>query len=157
MSKSNKSQNREYNSQKINKTNSMPFSIDSLPKNLNNLNKEDIDFLKKIVKQKGLNFKDYLNKEVSLELSCYLKNTKVDISKLNENILEVLEGIVFKNRIQVKNLNIFIKDIEKDPFNSGSPFIGIVLRKIRKPTNEEIQNKRSQFEQIISNIRELEN
>ncbi len=133
----------------------MPFTIVCLPHLLNKLSNEDIDFLKITIKQNGVDFRGYFNKELSLELSCYLSDTNVDITKLSENVIKIIEGIAFKHRRQIKKLDIFIKDIKSDPFNSGSPFIGVVLREIKKLTKEETQEKRAKFNQIMDSLKEL--
>ncbi len=131
----------------------LPFAIE-LPYNLSKISNIDIHFFRKTLENKRIKSNWFFNKELFVELSCYLNSTNTDILRLGDIVLQILEGLAFKNRIQIKKLDILIKDIKKDPFNRCSPFIGVVLREIKELTEKEIQEKRIKYDLAIGGLNE---
>jgi len=142
---------------KIEKPEYLAFPIELIPNSFKKEDKEIISLMHKYLKKKLVKSKDdFYNENVILELECKLQNTNDSLDKIRKFVLEVLEGSVLKNRKQIKGIKIEISDINKDQFNyTGAytlPFIGVVMRKNLVLNEEEIKNKRADFNDKMREI-----
>ena len=108
------------------------FALDPIPKNFDRITKKDILFLKKMIKDKNLKqIKSHYNVSLTCQLDVYLEDTRQNADSIIGAMMNVFEGVVFKNRKQVKEIKIKIIDVKKDPYNEGA-FIGVVIRKFEE-------------------------
>lgn len=126
------------------------FPIEAIPKSFKNFIKKEKDIIKLMIKKKGFVFKDCFNKNLKLEIDCYLKNDSYELIEIINWTYWLLEGFAFKDRKQIKELKIFVKDVKKDPFNSdGQPFIGIVVKTLKKFNKQEFIKRKNEFEKTV--------
>lgn len=107
-----------------------PFALEILPKSFKKVSTKELKFIRETIKQKSGRENRFFNNKLLMEIDCYLKDCNIDSSDILKFLMFVCEGLLFKKKEQIKNIKFSIKDIAKDPYNSGNPFIGIVLRKV---------------------------
>ena len=132
-------------------------SIDILPKSFKKTDRKLISLLKKYFQRRWIKVReDFYNENVSLDIECKVNNINEPLDKIKEFVLDVLENSILKHRNQVKKIKIKIEDINKDPHNYygkyTSPFIGICMKRYLELSNEEVKEKRKEFEDKIREI-----
>jgi len=111
-------------------TASPAFTLDVLPKNFSSVKKEEILFIRNIVKKMNIPLlKEHYTLKLDLEIECYLLNSEVSADDIARFIFQVLEGTAFKSKKSIKSMSVKINNSKKDPYNKNQNFIGIVLRK----------------------------
>ena len=59
-------------------------------------------------------------------------NPRAYVGDIVKFVFSVLEEIAFKDKNNVKELKVRINDSNKDPYNQGQNFIGIVIKKFQE-------------------------
>ncbi len=104
------------------------FPIEVLPKSFKSINDKEIKFLKTIIKRfiNKEKIKNYFQKDLKLEVDCHLESYPENIGEIINSVSNILEGVVFKNKRQLKSVTI-IKHCPEDA-QSDTPFIGIKVK-----------------------------
>lgn len=118
----------EYIKENISK-NHLAFPLEIIPNSFKKLDKKEKKFIREIIFRMGVTKKEYFNEKLKLKLDCYLEDTKVNLKDINKTMILLLEGIIFKKKEQIKEIETEIHDITNDSYNDGRPFIGIVVKK----------------------------
>ena len=138
------------------KPNYLAFPLEVLPKSFDKPTSKEISFIREIIKKMNLPTKEYFNKDITIELSCYLENTNVKPVLIADVYTKIFRGIIFQKEAQLKGMNVKVMDIKTDPFNKeGRPFVGVVVRKTKKYTKEELDEKGRRYKELLKEIKDL--
>ncbi len=136
------------------KPNYLAFALEVLPKSFEKTTSKEISFIKEIVKRMNLS-KEYFKEDLTIELTCFLDDISINTTQIINFYTTLLQGIVFKKESQLMSITIKKVDVKTDPFNKGRPFVGIVIRKVKKYTKEELTEKEKRYGEIKSEIKDL--